>query len=69
MLVFTRRIGDQVVINGNIIVTFLSVEGDGKIRLGFEAPRELPIHRAEIQERIDQALWAKDEAEAKGRAS
>lgn len=49
MLVLTRHVGEQVVINGNIIVEVVEIRGD-KIRLGFAAPAEIPIHRAEIQD-------------------
>lgn len=51
MLILTRKAGETIVINENIRVTVLSVKGN-QIRLGVEAPEEVPVHRQEIQERI-----------------
>jgi carbon storage regulator len=47
MLVLTRRIGESVLIGGEITVTVLDIKGDS-IRLGIDAPRETRIQRAEI---------------------
>ncbi|MFR0673135.1 carbon storage regulator CsrA [Enterobacterales bacterium AW_CKDN230030176-1A_HGKHYDSX7] len=57
MLILTRKAGETIVINDNIRVTVLSVKGN-QIRLGVEAPEDVPVHRQEIHERI------KAEAEA-----
>ena len=57
MLILTRKVGETIVINDNIRVTVLSVKGN-QIRLGVEAPEDVPVHRQEIHERI------KAEAEA-----
>lgn len=57
MLILTRKAGETIVINENIRVTVLSVKGN-QIRLGVEAPENVPVHRQEIHERI------KAEAEA-----
>ena len=50
MLVLTRRIGEQLVIDGNIIVTVVSIDGN-KVRLGIQAPRSVSVDRAEIHMR------------------
>jgi len=50
MLVLTRSVGEQIVINGNIIVTVVAIEGN-KIRLGVQAPRSVTVDRAEVHER------------------
>jgi carbon storage regulator len=50
MLVLTRRIGETIVIAGNIRVTVVAVQGD-RIRLGITAPQTVPVHRQEVQER------------------
>ncbi len=50
MLVFTRRVGETVVIAGNIRVTVLEAQG-GKIRLGITAPDCVRVDREEIHER------------------
>jgi len=51
MLILTRRIGEKLVIDENVIVTILAAKGS-QIRIGIEAPRDLPIHREEIFQRI-----------------
>jgi carbon storage regulator len=49
MLVLARKPGEKVVIGNEIVVTVLSVHGD-RVKLGFEGPAEVPIHRQEIYE-------------------
>jgi carbon storage regulator len=51
MLVLSRARGEQVVIAQSITVTVLEVRGD-KVKLGFEGPTEVPIHRHEVHERL-----------------
>ncbi len=55
MLVLSRKSDEQIIIGGNITVTVLEIRG-GKVRLGFDAPKEIPIHRAEISARITEPL-------------
>ncbi len=50
MLVLTRRIGETIVIGGNIRVTVVSIQGD-RIRLGIGAPPSVPVHRQEVHDR------------------
>ena len=47
MLVLGRKIGEEVVIGDSIRVFVVDVRGD-RVRLGFEAPREVPIYREEV---------------------
>ena len=47
MLVITRRLGERIVIGEDIVITVLDIDR-GKIRLGFEAPRDVPIWREEL---------------------
>lgn len=47
MLLLTRRIGEKIIINENISVTVMGIKG-GQIRLGFDAPSDVSIHREEI---------------------
>jgi carbon storage regulator len=50
MLVLTRRLGEQIVIGDAIRVTVLAVKGD-RVRLGVEAPKEVPVDRLEVHQR------------------
>ena len=47
MLVLTRTVGTSVVIGDDITVTVLRIDGH-QVRLGFEAPREVPLYRREL---------------------
>ncbi len=47
MLVLSRKLGEKICIGENIRITVVDVER-GKIRLGIEAPREIPIFRQEL---------------------
>lgn len=47
MLVLSRKPGERIRVGRNIYVTVVRCQ-DGKVRLGFEAPKEIPIVRAEI---------------------
>ena len=53
MLVLSRKRNESVVINENIVVTVVEVRGD-RVRLGIQAPRDVPIHRSEIMAAIQQ---------------
>ena len=54
MLVLSRKKKESIVINGEIIITVVEIRGD-KVRLGIEAPRNIPIHRTEVLEAMRQA--------------
>jgi len=51
MLALTRKVGERIVIDENIVVTVISVKGDS-IRLAVEAPKEVKIYRGEIFDAI-----------------
>ena len=51
MLVLSRKTGQRVIIAGGIRVVVLSVHGD-RVKLGFEGPSNVPIHREEVYQRI-----------------
>ncbi|ABQ56714.1 MULTISPECIES: carbon storage regulator CsrA [Legionella] len=51
MLVLTRRVGESVVISEDIYCTIVGYQND-EVRLAFDAPKSIPIHRDEIQRRI-----------------
>ena len=50
MLVLSRRPGEEIIISGNIRVTVVSVKGD-RVRIGIDAPADVPVDRAEIHAR------------------
>ena len=47
MLLLTRRIGEKIIINENISVTIIGIKG-AQVRLGFDAPSDVSVHREEI---------------------
>ena len=49
MLVLTRRKGERIIIADQIEVLVIAVQGN-QVRLGFEAPRDVAIHREEIHQ-------------------
>ncbi len=51
MLVLSRKPGESIVIDGRITVSVLRLEGE-TVRLGIEAPIEIPIFRKEVYEEI-----------------
>ncbi|MNW26090.1 hypothetical protein D3C74_28510 [compost metagenome] len=53
MLVLTRKKGESIVIQNDIVLTVLAVEGD-TIKIGIQAPRNVDIYRKEIFDAIQQ---------------
>ena len=51
MLVLSRQRDESIVIGENVIVTIVDIRGD-KVRLGIQAPGEIPVHRQEVYEAI-----------------
>ena len=72
MLVLTRKAGESIVIGSQIRITGLEMQGR-QIRLGIEAPSEIPVHRGEVYERIKEeneqaAMAGADELKALSKA-
>lgn len=47
MLVLSRHVDEQIVIDNTITVTVVEIRGD-KVRLGIIAPKDVPVHRKEV---------------------
>ncbi len=54
MLVLSRQTDEQIVIGDNIVITVVDIRGD-KVRLGIEAPSDVPVHRREVYDAIQRA--------------
>jgi carbon storage regulator len=51
MLILTRRVGETLMIGDEITVTVLSIKGN-QVKLGIGAPKDVPVHREEIYDRV-----------------
>jgi carbon storage regulator len=51
VLVLTRRVGESIVVGHDIVITVLEVRGD-VVRVGIDAPRDVPVHRQEVYDEL-----------------
>jgi carbon storage regulator len=51
MLVLSRKTGEKIVISDSITITVVRLAGD-RVQIGIEAPREMPVHRQEVRDRM-----------------
>ena len=51
MLVLSRQRGESIIIGENVVITVVEIRGD-KVRLGIQAPVNIPVHRQEVYEAI-----------------
>ncbi len=68
MLVLTRKSNQSIMIGDDIEVTVLAIMGE-KVRVGIQAPRDIPVFRKEVyleiqQERMSEGKGARDEVDA-----
>jgi carbon storage regulator len=69
MLVLSRKKDESIVINNDITIVVVEIRGD-KVRLGVEAPKEVPVHRQEVFEAIargDDVLLPEPDSQPLGR--
>lgn len=57
MLVLSRRKNESIIINNDITIVVVEIRGD-KVRLGIEAPQEVPVHRKEVYDSIQSKAQA-----------
>lgn len=63
-LVLTRRVGEVIIIGDNISVTVLEITPSrGRVRLGIAAPREVPVHRKEYLDELNERRLREGEIE------
>lgn len=53
MLILSRRVGESFLIGDNVRITVLSARGS-QVRIGIDAPKDTPVHREEIYQRLQQ---------------
>ena len=63
MLVLSRKKNESIVINDDITIVVVEIRGD-KVRLGVEAPKEVPVHRREVYDAIKRS--ASEQSDAAG---
>lgn len=51
MLILTRRVGETLMVGDEVSITVLGVKGN-QVRVGINAPKDVPVHREEIYQRI-----------------
>lgn len=63
MLILSRKKDESIVINDEITIVVVEIRGD-KVRLGVEAPRDVPVHRREVYDTIQRNLDSEQEEDA-----
>ena len=71
MLVLSRHRDESIMIGDDVVITIVDIRGD-KVRLGIDAPQEIPVHRQEVYDAIQRenkkaAEMGKDDARKLGR--
>lgn len=49
MLILVRKINESIIIGNDVVVTVLSVDSHGRVKLGIDAPKDIPVDRSEIR--------------------
>lgn len=67
MLVLSRHRDESIIIGDDIVITIVDIRGD-KVRLGIQAPTQIPVHRQEVYEAI-QRERATEESDGNSRSA
>jgi len=51
MLILSRKLNEQIVIGDQIVITVVAIRG-GNVRLGIDAPKDVPVHRQEVYDAL-----------------
>lgn len=54
MLILTRRVGENIVVGDDIVISVVEVRGDA-VRIGIQAPRSVTVHREEVYRELQRA--------------
>lgn len=65
MLKLDRRPGQSIMINDDISIVVMSIQANGKVRLGIDAPREIPVYREEIYRNMKSEALPDEDEEAR----
>jgi carbon storage regulator len=52
MLLLSRKVHEQIQIGDDIVITVVRISGN-LVKLGIEAPRDVPVHRGEVAAKIE----------------
>ena len=67
MLVLSRAKDEKIIIGENITLMVIDIRGD-KVRLGIEAPKDIPVHRQEVYDAIQKDMLEAQQKEEEQRA-
>ncbi|MBN9610788.1 MAG: carbon storage regulator [Actinobacteria bacterium 69-20] len=65
MLILTRRVGENIVVGDDIVISVLEMRGDA-VRIGIQAPRSVTVHREEVYLELQRANQAAARSAAAG---
>ncbi len=68
MLVLSRKKNESIVIDNDITIVVVEIRGD-KVRLGVEAPKEVPVHRREVYDAIHRNVPIGEQADSDANGS
>jgi len=54
VLILTRRVGENVIVGDDIVISVIEVRGDA-VRIGIQAPRSVAVHREEVYRELQRA--------------